>query len=519
MFGGLAQSTFQGAQDLSIGAAGWGQSSWDQIEALNKALTAGAGIDPATFTSGRAMTYESLHSTLVQQLWTEQEAKLFRLLKSTPIGSTVHQWAERTSVGAPYGAFVAEGGNSVAHDQNLGRQHATVKYMQTHRQATLQSVITSDRNMTLEDSIGLETNAGALYLIQTIERSLFSANSMYNPLEFDGLEAQIRAFNSGANVIDGRTKPGTETFEDRIKEGSDIVRKNYGRLNCMFTDVDTLTGFQNIIRDRTRYGTGQPAGNNEKRDIAGNLIFNTYTTTHGNIDLYEDVFLASDGISPGPGTNPVASPLSGAPGAGAITAQVVTVLSSAPTGVIPLWKAGDAGDYRYQVVAVNGFGDGNAEAGSAAATIPATPANSVVRIACTVPTGAVRPTAIKLYRAEKDATTDFRYVKTVSVPVDTSTTVNIYDGNEDLPGTSKAYLLAMADGQDAIEWLQFAPMMRFNLYPGAAAVWPFLVLLYGVLALMKPGRHVLIKNIIPENLTPGLIRIGLLSTNRKMGNV
>ena len=500
MFGAVAQSTMQGAQSLTLGATGWGQSSWDQVEALNKALTAGAGIDPASFASGRAMTYESLHSTLVQQLWTEQEAKLFRLLKSTPIGSTVHQWAERTSVGTPYGAFVAEGGNSVAHDQNLGRQHATVKFLQTHRQATLQAVITSDKNMTLEDSIGLETNAGALYLIQTIERALFSANSAYNPLEFDGLEAQIRAFDGGANVIDGRTKPGTETFEERIKEGSDIVRKNFGRLNCMFTDVDTLTGFQNIIRDRTRYGTGQPAGNNEKRDIAGNLIFNTYTTTHGNIDLYEDVFLASDGVSPGPGINPVASPLIGAPGAGAITAATVSVLTSVPAGEDALWRASDEGDYSYQVVAVNGLGDGSPENGSAAATIPTDPSATSVRIACTVPTGAMRPTAIKLYRTQKDTATDARYVKTVSVPPDQSTTVNIYDGNGDLPGTSKAYLLAMADGQDAIEWLQFAPMMRFNLFPAAAAVWPFLVLLYGVLALMKPGRHVMIKNIIPESL-------------------
>ena len=505
MYGVLDQGHINVANATPFGGGGWGQSAWNQIEELNKALTAGSGVNPEQFSGGRAMTYESLHSTLIQQLWSEKEAKLFRRLKSTPIGSTVYQWAERTGVGTPYGAAVAEGGASIAHDQAIGRQSATAKYYQTHRQATLQMIISSDRNMTLEEAIALETNAGALYLIQIIERALFSANSMYNPLEFDGLEAQLRAHDGGSNIIDARVRAGTENFEDKIKEASDIVRKAYGRLDSMYADVGTLTGFQDIIRSRTRY----PVPDTVKTDVAGNVIFNTYPTTHGPIDLYEDLFIAADGVTDGPGNIPQASPLVGAPTAGAITAQAVSVLAagSRPASVQSLWTSEDAGDYRYQVVAVNNLGDGPAEDGSAAATIPANVAGQVVQIACAVPGGATRPKAIKLYRTKKNAanTNDARFVKTVMVPAgNTNTTVNIHDGNEDLPGTAKVFLLSMdskaEDGQNAIEWLQFAPMMRFNLFPASAAVWPFLVLIYGMLALFKPQRHAMIKNVIPDGL-------------------
>ena len=48
---------------------------------------------------------------------------------------------------------------------------------------------------------------------------------------------------------------------------------------------------------------------------------------------------------------------------------------------------------------------------------------------------------------------------------------------------------------DAIEWAQFLPLMKFDLYPTNAAVYPFLMLLFGSLALKKPVNHVRIKNI------------------------
>ena len=486
----------------------WGQgASMEQVENLQKALTAGSGINPADFTSGRAMTVESLESTLINQLWSEDEAKLFRLIKSEKAGSVVHQWAERTSVGDIDGAFVAEGGASVAHDQVLDRQFTTAKFIQTRREATLQAVIQGDNRMMLEEALALETNAGALWCVRVIEKMLFHANSDYNPLAFDGLEKQITDYNSGSNVIDVRAEASNATFENSIKTGADIIRRNYGRADCMFADTETLTAFQQRIEERTRF----PIDQAPNRDVVGNLIFNKYATPHGRLDLYDDLFISADGATDGAGAVPSASSNSDAPGAGAITAatQAAAAISGISSVSQTHWSSDDVGFYRYKVVAVNGFGDGAAEdcTGNAVNIQASERTTHAAHITVTVPTGAARPTAIKLYRTRKASaasgvTTDSeaRYVKTVAVPDDTSTTVNIYDANADLPGTSKAFILTLQPRQKALAWFQFLPMMRFNLYPASAATWPFLVLLYGSLALFKPGRHIMLKNIIPTSL-------------------
>ena len=494
-------------QAPALGSGGMGLANADQLEALQKALVANAGIDPATFTSGRAMTVESLDSTLVQRLFTEKEAQLFRKLKHSPVGSVVHQWAERTDVGGIEGAFTSEGGDSVKSDQTLGRKFTEAKYMQFHQEATLQAVLTSDRGMTLEGAIALETNAGALKAIKATEHYLFMGNSDLYPLQYDGILKQVEDYNadgasSGNHIIDVRAKASTETFENAVEGAVDEVRVNYSMPDCLFGDIGTMTGFQRLIRSRLRFPVNEMQGG-----VAyGSGKFNVYPTLHGDLDLYGDIFVSADGLIPGPGNTPRRSSLSTAPDTDAVTAQVVSVLSSTPTGETAQWVAGDAGDYHYTVVGANNFGDGPAEAGSAAATITATPTASIVRIRCTVGTGADRPTALKLYRSKVGGTasTEHRFVKSVQVPASnqtmTNNTVDIYDGNNDLPGTSRAYILTTAEADNAIDWVQFLPMMRFNLFPATAAVWPFLVLLFGSVVLRKPERHVILKNIIPENL-------------------
>ena len=72
---------------------------------------------------------------------------------------------------------------------------------------------------------------------------------------------------------------------------------------------------------------------------------------------------------------------------------------------------------------------------------------------------------------------------------------SIDDENEELPATSSAYILNLDEADDAIEFEQFLPLMRFPLYPTDAAVYPFLMLLFGALALKKPEQMVRIKNI------------------------
>ena len=71
----------------------------------------------------------------------------------------------------------------------------------------------------------------------------------------------------------------------------------------------------------------------------------------------------------------------------------------------------------------------------------------------------------------------------------------ITDANDDLPGTSRVYLLNMNPAYNAIEWGQFLPLMKFPLYPTDAAISPFLMLLFGSLVNKKTTQHAIIKNV------------------------
>ena len=112
--------------------------------------------------------------------------------------------------------------------------------------------------------------------------------------------------------------------------------------------------------------------------------------------------------------------------------------------------------------------------------------------------GATAGTGFNLYRSKKGGpVADAKFVKTV--PRTGATTV-ITDFNAELPGCSHGIILTMDQVYDAIEWFQFLPLMKFDLYPTNQAVYPFLMLLFGALALKKPEQHAYIRNISPASL-------------------
>ena len=126
-------------KQFDAGYDGFLQANSETLEALSKAMEAGSGVDAAAFTGGRALTPESLDTTLVNVLHTTDEARLFQRLKKTPVKSVVHQWDKRTEVGDDSAGWVPEGGASEETDQTIARKFTTAKYLQTLRKVTLQS--------------------------------------------------------------------------------------------------------------------------------------------------------------------------------------------------------------------------------------------------------------------------------------------------------------------------------------------------------------------------------------------
>jgi hypothetical protein len=457
----------------------------DVLENLQKALTAGSGVDAASFTGGRALIPESLENTLVNVLWSQDEARLFQRIKKQPIASPVHQWDRRTDVGDSDGAWVAEGGDSFEKNQTIARVYKTAKYLQTLRKATLQATLS---NM-IENAMTIEQNAGALWIIREVEKALFYGNSGMVSEQPEGIIQQINDFAGNAStygtpqadqIIDVRgASADSAMFESKVNEATRVIRNNYGKGSILLLSTMAMMDVQNLLRDRIRFQAG---------NTVGSTIFNQYPTPFGTLELVDDIFITEGKNS----SDVVASTVSGAPSA---PTESVAPASAAVSGSqVSHWVAADVGSYYYAVTAVSKYGESAPVAMTQLATLTAGQ-----KITMTVADGATAGTAFNLYRGKKGggASDPLKFVKTVAR---SGATTVITDYNAELPGTSYGFILTMDQIYDAVEWFQFLPLMKFDLYPTNAAVYPFLMLLFGALALKKPQQHVYIRNISPANL-------------------
>jgi len=453
---------------FSVNEGGFATANGETLELLQKALSAGSGVDAGSMTGGRALIPESMDNTLVNVLHSTDEARLFQALKKKPIKSPVHQWDERSEVGADDGAWVPEGGDSEEADQTIARKYKTAKYLQTLRKVTLQASIS---NM-IENAMVLEQNAGALWVIRNVEKGLIYGDSSFVTEQPDGLIAQIPA----TNVLDARgSSADSSTFEDQIGEGARQIRDNYGKAGLMLCSTMVMEDVQKLLRDRIRF----EAGNTQ-----GSSVFTKYPTPFGTPELKDDIFIKEGNI-------PVPSGLS-AKRPDACTLGSITTPANTTAG--PGFTAGTIGAYAYKVVAVNRYGDSVASAEALSTGMVAGDMNTF-----TITKGTTTPTAYKIYRSVKGGVTgaEVRYMETIAY---TGSPQTYEDGDANLPGCSDAFLLTMDSVYDAIEWFQFLPMMKFDLYPTNAAVYPFLMLLFGALALKKPKQHIRIKNVAPSGL-------------------
>lgn len=462
---------------------GFASANNETMEMLTKALSAGTGVDAGSFTGGRALTPESLDFTLVNILHNQDEARLFQRLKKQPIKSVIHQWNERSEVGDDDGAWVPEGGDSSEKNQTVARKYLAAKYLQTLRKVTLQAAM-SDM---VENAMALEKEAGTLWLIRNVEKGLIYGDSSMVAEQPDGLIKQIPS----TNVIDMRGAHAfSSTFEDSMTESCRLIRDGFGKASLFLGSTKVIQDVQALLKDKLRWPMGgmpalpnpmgTPVGAATGGGTQGAAFPTNYPTPFGSPELLDDIFIKEGAI----------------PRASALTAQAPgtpTLASFAHTpDALSKFGSSDAGDYVYKVVGVNKYGDSIA---SAELLAPGVAAGDKVTFAITA-VGIV-PTAYKIYRSKVGGVTgaEVRYMTQVAY---SSSPQTFTDYNNDLPGCSDAFILTMDPIFDAIEWYQFLPMMKFDLYPTNAAVYPFLMLLFGGMALKKPIQHVRIKNISPS---------------------
>lgn len=450
-----------------------GHGSFENIAALqelNKALTAGSGVDASSMTGGRALIPESLENTLANVLWSQDEAKLFQRVKKKPIASPVHQWNKRTDVGSGDGAWVPEGGQSQETDQTIARIYESAKYLQTLRKVTLQATLS---NM-IENAVTVEQNAGALWIIREVEKAMIYGDSTVFPDQPKGIKQQATT-----NVLDARgSTASSSTVEKLVNDAARSIRDHYGKASLMLSSTMIHQDMQLLIRDRTIFHSGSEVGTS---------IFKKYPTPSGELEMVDDVFIKE-------GSTPIPSTLT------SLRPAQVTLNSATRTATgNSEFLASEAGArFYYKVAAVNRYGQGLAS--SAVRSDALVAAGDTVALDVSV-TPDASITAYAVYRSKSGAA-DGNDCRFMGYYPNYSGGVNdiISDDNSKLPGTSDIIILTMDQLYDAIEWFQFLPMMKFDLYPTNEAAYPFLMLLFGSLALKKEEQHAVIKNVAPSAL-------------------
>ena len=461
---------------------GFGASSAQQVQDLNKALTAGYAVDPGTQAGGGALRVESLDATLKIVSFLEKNIVFYNDIPKTKAYNTVEEYNLLSKYGGRGGFFIEEGGLPRTEDSNYQRKAAFVKFMGTTREISHPMLLVRPAHGNV---VALETKNGAKWMLQRMEESLFSADSSIISQSFDGIHKQLIDGYSDVNTAgDGKDAVSNEHVLDlRGRILSEAVFEEVARIlldnymyptHCYMSNVNA-TDFNKSFFSKGRYQI--PVG----ADASVGFVVDKVKTSGGLVQLRPDVFLRVNVTAPISADNALA------PTAPA-SATVVVQAKSTSRG----FKSAEYGSYVYEVTAISKSGESQATAGSATAVV-ASGASDEVQI--TIARGAVSGNELtqgyNIYRTRlEDGVLGKKYLvkKIASAGVSTI----FLDGNENLPGFGTAYMGQL--DESVLTLRELSPMLKFPLATVASSI-RWMQLYYNTPIVFRPRGWVIIKNI------------------------
>ena len=481
---------------IAGGASTTGQLGAQEFEELQKALSMGYGSDVSQLTGGGALRIQSLDKTMMATIQENQHFRLFNELSKQPATATVDEWTEQSAVGGFLGGSTnTETGTISAATGSYARRVGMVKYLMTRREVSF--VATLGNNIAGAEAV--EQQAGAMQLLTDAEYLSFEGDSTVVSTEFDGIYAQMAAGVTagqvdGANVIDaGGTSLNSITLLNKAAAQISAMG-NYGTPTHIFMS-------QNVQAD---FDTGlDPAFRVPLTDVPGGGIsigapVVGIRTSWGNIKTMPDVFIRDENaMLPFEAQNTAYAAIATAQAG--IQPSALSIDAS-NTDASSAFSGAQAGNYYYMVCGVNAAGQSTGRISSQVAVV----AGKKVVLTITASGGGLE-TGYVIYRSRLNGGntasglalygSDFRYMAKVAKAGATTT---FTDYNREIPGTTKAYILNMTPGAQAITWRQLLPMLKFPLYPTATASIPWEQLMFGYLRISKRRHHAVIKNIVPN---------------------
>ena len=162
---------------------GFGESSQQQLNDINKALSAGYASDPASQSNGGALRVESLESTLKIVSFMQKHIVFYNDVPKSKAYNTVEEYNLLSKYGGRGGHFINEGGLPRTEDSKYQRKVQFVKFMGTTREITHPMLLVKPAHGNV---VALETKNGAQWMLERMELSMFHGDSSIISQEFDG---------------------------------------------------------------------------------------------------------------------------------------------------------------------------------------------------------------------------------------------------------------------------------------------------------------------------------------------
>src|SRR5512137_1787799 len=198
---------------------GFGVDQGANVAELQKALEAGYAITGQT--GGSALRVQSLEGSLKVVSYTAHHIKFWKKIPKSPAYSTVQENNQLIDYGSDAGAFVQEGELPPTEDTSYARRTSLVKYVGTTREVSHPMTVVHPAH---GDVIALENQNGILWLLNRIERALFTGDSSLaydgEAEQWDGLDALI----DPTSFIDLEGQPFQETD---VEEGTNLLVEQY----------------------------------------------------------------------------------------------------------------------------------------------------------------------------------------------------------------------------------------------------------------------------------------------------
>lgn len=471
---------------FASGAATGAMAAQD-VEALQKALTAGYGTNAPELQGGAALRVQSLDPVMQVALQTNKHFVLFNRLPKTKPGGTVDEWTEQDDIGGFLGGSTnTEVGVIREATGAYQRMVGMVKFLMTRRQVSL--VVTLQK--AIADAEAVEYSNGAKQLLSDLEYLLFEGDDAVVPTEFSGIKAQMVA-----GVASGRVPPeniidmdGAPLESQHPVNTAAAQASGYGQFGVttdLFYNQQVQIDFDNKLDPAYRVALN--AGN-AAIEIGAPVI--GIRTSNGDVKANQDIFIrgeqmkrAFEVIKPGIAAKNVGRKPD------AVTADATQNAADSR------FTAGRAGTYVYGVAGVN-------EKGPSAAVLTGQVAVAAgKKVVLTINASLEgEETGYVVYRGRQNGpagtVTDLREI--TRIPRAAAQTV-FTDANRLIPGSTEAYALNLSPGDTAITFRQLLPMLKWQLYPTDSPIIPWAQMYFGFLRMSKRKQHILVRNIITRN--------------------